>query len=190
MMRRLLLVRHAPTRATLSQAFPTDEPLTLAGRHAAADLARRLPDGAHTLTSPALRCRETAAAAGLEVDIDERLAECDFGSWAGLTLAEVNAADPGDVAAWITDPAARPHGGESLRALADRVAAWLADQQADTTVAITHGGVIRTAVTNLLGHPLSAAWQVGAEPLSITELVWDDHAWHLVPNDPLASGRQ
>lgn len=189
-MNRLLLVRHGPTQASVRRAFPTDESLTPAGLTAAAELSRRLPDGAHIVTSPALRCRETAAAAGLTPDVDERLAECDFGSWAGLTLAEASARDPAGVTAWITDPGARPHSGESLSALVDRVTAWLADQHADATVAITHGGVIRAAVTSLLGHPLSAAWQISAAPLSITELVREDRAWHLVANHPPATGRE
>ena len=41
-MRRLLLVRHAPTSATRGHAFPTDEPLDDRGRVAAAALGAAL----------------------------------------------------------------------------------------------------------------------------------------------------
>jgi broad specificity phosphatase PhoE len=157
-MRRLLLVRHAPTPATRASAFPADEPLDDAGRAAVADLAKALPGRHATLCSPARRCRETAGAAGLKKPKDEpRIAECDFGSWAGRTLADVHEADPDASIAWMRDPDAAPHGGESLRTFAGRIAAWL-DEQADRTgpaVAITHAGVVKSAVIHALGGSMS-----------------------------------
>ena len=58
------------------------------------------------LCSPALRCVQTAAAAGLSPPrVEPLLAECDFGAWAGRSLADVHEADAG---AWMTDPAAAP----------------------------------------------------------------------------------
>jgi broad specificity phosphatase PhoE len=115
--------------------------------------------------------------------VDEpALAECDFGRWRGRTLAEVHAADPEGVAAWMNDPRSRPHGGESLSELADRVALWL-DQQAElngTAVAITHGGPVRAAVVRALGAPLDAFWRLDAAPLAITELHSNDGRWRLV----------
>ena len=65
-MRRLFLVRHAPTAATRSYAFPADEPLDERALTAAAELS--LPARAEVVSSPARRCRETAEAAGLAVD--------------------------------------------------------------------------------------------------------------------------
>jgi broad specificity phosphatase PhoE len=172
-MRRLLLVRHAPTPATRASAFPTDEPLDDAGRAAAPDLAKALPGRHETVSSPALRCRETAAAAGLSDPHDEpRIAECDFGAWAGRTFADVHEAHPEAATAWMRDADAAPHGGESLRTFAGRIAAWL-DDQADLTgraVAITHAGVVKSAVIHALGAPLDAFWRIDVAPLSITEL--------------------
>jgi broad specificity phosphatase PhoE len=65
----LLLVRHAPTAATRSGTFGLDEPIAPEARTGAADLARHFPVTGATLTSPALRCRQTAAAAGLDAVI-------------------------------------------------------------------------------------------------------------------------
>jgi broad specificity phosphatase PhoE len=178
--RRLLLVRHAPTRATRSFAFPVDEALDDRGRSAAASLS--LPARLEVLCSPALRCRETAQAAGLEPHaLDPRLAECDFGSWAGRTLEDVSAADPAGVGAWMADPGACPHGGESLTVFFQRVAAWL-DEQASLdggAVAITHGGVIKAAVVHALRAPVAAFWQIDAAPLALTELHAHDGRWTL-----------
>ena len=147
-MRRLLLVRHASTTAVHRAAFPVDEPLDAAGLAAASALAGGLGAG-EALCSPALRARATAAAAGLDARPVPALAECDFGTWAGRTLAGVWEAEPAAVEAWMTDPAAAPHGGESLTAFLERVAAWLDAQAAldGRAVAVTHGGVIKAAVT-------------------------------------------
>jgi broad specificity phosphatase PhoE len=181
-MRRLLLVRHAATRATRSFAFPVDESLDDRGRSSAASLAAAIPAGFEVLCSPALRCLQTAQAAGREPSaLDPRVAECDFGRWAGRTLEDISATDPAGVGAWMTDPDASPHGGESLTAFAARVGAWL-DQQATIdggAVAITHGGVVKAAVVHALGAPISAFWRIDAAPLSITELHAHDGRWTL-----------
>jgi broad specificity phosphatase PhoE len=129
-----------------------------------------------------MRCRETAQAAGREPSsLDPRLAECDFGRWAGRSLEDVSATDPDGVGAWMTDPDASPHGGESLTAFAARVGAWL-DQQAmidGGAVAITHGGVVKAAVVHALGAPISAFWRIDAAPLTVTELHAHDGRWTL-----------
>jgi broad specificity phosphatase PhoE len=180
--RRLLLVRHAPTSATRAAAFPADESLDERGRSQAAALRARLPSRCEVLCSPARRCVETADAAGLAAPrLEPSLAECDFGAWAGRSLAEVHAADPVSAGAWMSDPAASPHGGESLAALATRVACWLDDQarRDGPAVAITHGGVVKAAVVQALGAPLDAFWRIDCAPLSITELHAHDGRWTL-----------
>lgn len=179
-MRRLLLIRHASTSATRAAGFPADEPLDARGRAEAALLASALPAHSEAQSSPARRCRETAAAAGFaDPSIVDALAECDFGAWAGRTLADVAAASPADVAAWMEDADARPHGGESLTAFAARVAGWL-DGEASRdgrAVAFAHGGVVKAALVHALGAPLSAFWRIDVAPLSLTELHAHDGRW-------------
>ena len=176
-MRRLLLVRHASTAAVRAAAFGADEDLDGSGVAAAARLAARLPRG-DVLISPARRAAQTAA--GLTVSaVEPALAECDFGAWAGRPLAELAAEDPAAVQAWMTDPDAAPHGGESLTALLARVRAWLEEQAAldGTAIAITHGGVVKAAVVAALDAPPSAFWRVDVSPLAITELHAHDGRW-------------
>jgi broad specificity phosphatase PhoE len=187
-MRRLLLVRHAPTDATRQSAFPRDEPLDQRARREAARLAARLPQRCEAVTSPARRCRETALAAGLDPTPEPALAECDFGSWAGRSLADVDAADPAGARAWMTDPGSAPHGGESLTDFARRVAAWL-DGQAQregSAVAVTHAGVVKGALVHALGAPIQSFWRIDVLPLAITELHSHDGRWTISRvNDPL-----
>ena len=178
-MRSLVLVRHAPTSATRASAFPADEALDERGRAQAAGLAAALPRHGAAITSPARRCRETAEAAGLAATVDEAIAACDFGSWSGRTLADVNAGDPEAVRSWMLDPGAAPHGGESLALFATRIARWL-DAQAEADgrlVAITHGEVVKAAVVHALGAPLLAFWRIDVAPLAFTELHAHGDRW-------------
>lgn len=173
-MRRLLLVRHGSTAAVRAAAFGSDEPLDDAGREGAARLRARLPRG-EVLVSPARRALETAADLGPHLVVPE-LAECDFGTWAGVTLADVA---PHDLGAWMSDPDATPHGGESLTAVLARVATWLDEQSKldGTAIAVTHGGVVKAALVHALDAPPSAFWRVDVSPLSITELHAHDGRW-------------
>jgi broad specificity phosphatase PhoE len=173
----LLLVRHAPTAATRASTFPLDEPLDERGAAAAALLGAALPPRCAALTSPALRCRQTAEAAGLrDPRVEPALAECDLGTWGGRTLADVHEAEG---LGWIGDPESCAHGGESLVAFAARVSRWL-DGQArleGRAVAVTHAGVVKAAVVHALRAPLAAFWQVDVAPLGITELHAHDGRW-------------
>jgi broad specificity phosphatase PhoE len=176
----LLLVRHAPTAATKRTAFPADEPLDADARAAASRVLKgRFPADALVISSPALRAKQTAAAAGFEPEIEPQLSECDFGAWAGRTLAEVHAEDPEAAVGWMTDPHAAPHRGESLAGFSARVKAWLEAQATaeGTALVITHAGVIAAAVSHALQAPLDAVWRIKPAPLSRTELVFVDGAW-------------
>jgi broad specificity phosphatase PhoE len=176
--RRLLLVRHASTGAVRAAAFGADEPLDTGGRSAAAALAARLPRADEVLVSASLRARETASLAGLEAT-GEAPGECDFGRWAGRRLSELAESEPDGVRAWMTDPDAAPHGGESLSSVLERVREWLAEQAAGerTAIAITHAGVVKAAVVIALDAPAPAFWRIDVAPASITELHAHDGRW-------------
>lgn len=180
---RLFLLRHGTTAAVRGAAFPTDEPLDDRGRAEARALAPHLPSGATVVRSPARRCAETAAELGHpDAAEDPGLREAGFGAWAGRSVADLHAEDPAPVVAWMTDPAfAPPGGGESLEALVARVGAWLdAHAEADAPlVAVTHGGVVRAAITAALGAPAAAAWRIDVAPGSLTELHAHDGRWRL-----------
>lgn len=176
-MGRLLLVRHGPTACTRRAAFPTEEPLDEGGRRDS-QLLRDVLKGCDAMfCSPAVRAYQTAAAACLDAECDRDLAECDFGSWSGLTLDQVNERDPEGLRSWFVRPDAAPHGGESQTEMAERVRAFLARAGHGTTVAVTHGGVIKTALLELLGAPFSSFWRIDIAPLSVTELRRHDGTW-------------
>jgi broad specificity phosphatase PhoE len=176
---RLILIRHAPSEATRRSAFPLDEPLDARALEAARALRPRLDRADVAWTGPAARARQTAGALGLDPTVAPELDECDFGAWRGRTLAELDTEDPVAVAAWIEDPAAAPHGGESLLALLDRVGGWLEARSGDgaRTVAVTHAGVIRAALVHALDAPVQAFWRFDIAPLSRTVLHAHEGRW-------------
>jgi len=181
-LKRLILVRHAPTAATRAAAFPLDERPDPPALAMAERLSEAVPRPAEACCSPAVRCIETARASGLDPRPVDELAECDFGEWGGRSLAEVWAEDPDGAESWITDPEARPHGGESLTAFAARVRSWLGSQAGGEgcTFAVTHGGVVKAAIVEALGAPLQAFWRIDVAPLTLTELHAHDGRWSLV----------
>lgn len=186
----MLLIRHASTYAVRQAAFPLDEPLDEGGRVAAAALTGRLGAG-EALCSPARRARDTARALGLDAEPVAELRECAFGTWAGRTLAEISDESPDAARSWMLDPTACPHGGESLAELIDRVGSWLDAQRrlGGRAVAVTHGGVVKAAVTAALGAPASAFWRVDVAPLTVTELHANERGWTVTrANAALAPG--
>lgn len=169
-MDRLLLVRHGPTPSTRAAAFPSDESLDGDGLRDARSLREVLACADAAFCSPALRARQTAEAAGLAAKEEPDLAECDFGDWATLTLTQVHERDSEGLKAWFEDPYSAPHRGESQACMLERVRRFLSGVGKGTTVAITHGGVVKSAVVDILGAPFSSFWRIDIGPSSITEI--------------------
>jgi broad specificity phosphatase PhoE len=170
---RLMLVTHASTVAT--GRFPGDEPLDSRGRAMTAGRTLRRFDGIRR--GPERRCAETAALLGVDAVPDLALADLDLGEWRGRTPADVEA----DLASWLTDPAAVPHGGEPVSALLERVADWLAGLPGPRSrlAAITHPAVVRAAVLYALGAPPACFWRLDAGPLTQTWLTRENGRWQV-----------
>lgn len=192
---RVVLICHGATEATRRVQFPLDEPLEPRAREAAEAtgpaLAVRLHRDTVAFTGPTRRCRQTARALGLDATEHAGLDDWALGRWAGLALDQVPA---GDMQAWLNDPQAAPHGGESLAELRHRVEDWLNDTGAPThRAAITHPAVIRAATVLGLSAPTNVFWRIDVEPLAVIELRGRDGQWSLrlrpEPPNPLVVGR-
>ncbi|MEA1648999.1 histidine phosphatase family protein [Nitrospirillum sp. BR 11164] len=177
---RLTLLAHAPTRAQRDAVFPRpDEGAEDAGLAQAALLAevRALRKVDRLWMAPETRTRQTAATLADALDVeaheDTALSDLDVGAWQGRSLAELSAHEADAVGAWLSDPEAKPHGGESLAQLRDRVVAWLGHAAREGhTLAVTHPAVIRMAVGLVLDAPPAAFWRLDITPLSLTDLRW------------------
>jgi alpha-ribazole phosphatase len=127
-------------------------------------------------TSPLRRCREVAAElarlSGAALQIDQRLAEIDFGEWEGFAWGEIEQCHPSGFRAWISGwRVEAPPGGETLHAFETRVWAWLkefcARGQMDSAAIIAHAGVIRAL--RVLGAGIT--WDEALSE-SVPHLVW------------------
>ena len=176
----LVLARHSITAhsaAGRNLGRGTDPPLAEAGVGLAVELGTaiaselgELPhDELRLLTSPAQRCRQTAAAVADAlavprdaVEAEDALIEIDYGAWDGLTADECRARDPQLRAAWEADPyLTRCPGGESGHDVARRssavlepLEAWLADDRARCAIVIAHNHVNRVHLCGLFGWPM------------------------------------
>ena len=178
---RLKLVCHAPTSAVRTSAFPADEPVDALGMQKLAGFSGRLGHVDRCWTSPALRAVQTAAALHLDAVVEPLLRDCNYGTWAGRTLEDMQAYEPEAVAEWLGDPEAAPHGGESIADLLRRVAAWL-DVQSRTegkVVAVTHAAVIRAAVIHAIKATPLSFWRIDITPLSVSMLSGSHGRWTL-----------
>lgn len=171
----LVIVRHGRTDHNAAGLLlgRIDPPLDALGRRQAAALAAAVGPVDRVISSPLQRARETAAAFGVDVEIDDRWIEVDYGTYDGMPLGEV----PSEAwAAWRSDPDFAPEGGESLRDLGVRVADALDDlashaSAADrTTVIVTHVSPIKAAVCWALGSDELTAWRLWVAPASITRI--------------------
>ncbi|MFI7609895.1 histidine phosphatase family protein [Nonomuraea terrae] len=163
----LVLVRHGETvwHAENRYAGSSEVELTPRG-HEQADLLAGWAAGAgltavwaSTLSRAKITAAASAAKAGVELRVDARLRELDFGEGEGLTSAEMKARFPEARAAFEADPAANPlPGGEDPHAAAERFAAALYDIHAahptGRVLVVAHTTAIRLALCRLIGVPL------------------------------------
>ena len=178
---RLILICHGSTSAVRQAAFPADEPLDDRDRTRAAEFAGHLPSVDQCWTSPELRTQQTAEALRLKASVQPALRECDYGRWAGSTLAEIAAREPDAVNSWLRDPSAAPHGGETILDLMRRVATWLADEQAQDRrcIGVAHSTIIRAAIVHVMQAPPQSFWRIDIGPLTVTRLSGADGRWNL-----------
>ena len=190
---RVMLVSPAMNAALREARFAGDAPLDDSGLRHARSAAGTLPFADRTVHGPSRRCTLTADALGVRSSAEPALREWELGRWAGAWLDEVSASEPEAVAAWLADPAAAPHGGESLLDLCARVGTWLDSLALDgdspgRVLAVVEPAVVRAAVVRALELPPQAFWRIDVAPLALTDLSGRAGRWNLRCGRPLAPG--
>lgn len=154
----IALLRHGETQWNRAKRYQgqQDSPLTLTGIGQIRAIARSLlphlsdPNRYRLWSSPLVRTRQSISIfceelgfAYDQVIFDDRLMERAFGRWEGLTMTEIAARYPDDIAMEKADRwgFAIPGGGESFAAVADRLQDWLQDVSASGSIIVmAHGG--------------------------------------------------
>jgi probable phosphomutase (TIGR03848 family) len=181
----VILLRHgrstsntAHTLAGRSEGVELDDK----GRQQATDLVDRLgelPIRA-VVSSPLLRCRQTveplASALAVEVSVDDRLAEVDYGEWTGRKLGDL-VSEPLWAVVQAHPSAAVFPGGEGLAEVQTRAVAAVREHDAALAeqhggdalwLACTHGDVIKAVVADALGVHLDGFQRISADPASVS----------------------
>jgi probable phosphoglycerate mutase len=174
----IALVRHGQTQPNREGLLlgRSDPPLTDTGRAQAEDLAAEFRGAPieRVVSSPLDRARATAemiaATRGIAVEVDERLIELDYGAWEGQPLSAL----PRELLAeWRVDPRFAPPGGESLRAVGERVASFCDNElrhASALTVAVSHVSPIKAAVAWALNAGDELAWRMRLDVASVTRI--------------------
>jgi broad specificity phosphatase PhoE/ribonuclease HI len=179
----VLLLRHGATDHSPQHRFSgrNDLALSAAGRAQAAAAAQRLArtdDLAAVVTSPLRRARETAEAVAAEVgvplEIEDGLAEADFGVFEGLTAAEAQERYPAEFGLWHTAPDVAPPGGEAFPEVARRVRrardAVISRHADRAVVLVTHVTPIKTLVRLALDAPAAALYRMHLDVGSLSRI--------------------
>jgi len=198
----VVLVRHGRTTANAtgvlagrSAGVRLDEVGTGQAQRTAARLA--VVPLAAVVSSPLVRCRQTAAAvlaaqqeafdaaprrgrgarpAPPELELDKGLLECDYGEWQGRPLKEL-AKEKLWSAVQRTPSSVTFPGGESMREMQARgvdavrrhdAAVEAAHGPDATWVAVSHGDIIKSILAEALGSHLDLFQRVHVDPASVS----------------------
>ncbi len=170
----IFLFRHGETAWSLSgqHTSRTDLPLTEHGRVLAAQLGSRLAGHrfALVLSSPMQRALETCRLAGYTPEPEPNLQEWGYGSYEGLTSAEIHKTSP-DWTIWT----GTPPGGESAQqvgARADRVIERALSAHGDVAL-FGHGHMLRVLGARWLKLDPTAGGLFALDTGTISVLGWE-----------------
>lgn len=160
---RIYLLRHGACEGGQIFRGRTDSALTTEGEAQMQRQLARLPALDRVISSPLARAAGSAQRycelAQLPLCLEPAFAEIDFGHWEGRPVAEVQAESPAAVQNFWRDPLTHsPPGGETLTDFQARVRTgwqhWLAQGRGQRQLIVSHGGVIRLILAELLAMPL------------------------------------
>lgn len=183
--KRLTLIRHASTIENEQHRYigSTDSSLSASGKQDAKRLALLLAGQIFERIwhSPMLRAKQTLAAlADIADDLHElpELREIDFGHWEGRTYEELQQDARAEVEQWNREGEDFSFpGGESIasfRQRIDQVVRQVADDDSESLLIVTHGGVIRHLICRLLGLPIRQSFAFRISPASVTTIEMQD----------------
>ena len=131
------------------------------------------------ISSPLIRCAafadELAGRLERPLQIVQAFSEIGFGIWEGRSVAEVHDTDPLALGQFWRDPVAHPiPGGEPVVDFDRRIhLAWTAlleEYRGRHVLLVTHGGVIRMVLRQLLEIPVRRIWRMEAPFASLSRI--------------------
>ena len=180
----LLLIRHGRTAANAEGILAGRTPgvvLDEVGRDTTKALAIRLKEVkvAQVVVSPLERTQETAGLlfdASMPTALEDRLLECDYGTWQGMKLSELMTNELWPIVQQRPDEMIFPD-GEAMNDMAARASSamreWdaklVAEHGSDVVwVAVSHGDIIKAICADAMGLPLRKFQTLMIDPASVS----------------------
>lgn len=168
------LLRHGDVAAGTKLLGKTDEPLsTLGWQQVRSTIDNKEISWNKVISSPLQRCsafaHEVANRLSLPLSMDSNFEEMDFGQWDGQLYADLYSGDDIEqLLQFMQEPkSTTPPEGETYIEFEMRViTAWqelltsLHEQQIQHCLLVTHGGVIRTILSHVLGFPSTNIFRI------------------------------
>jgi broad specificity phosphatase PhoE len=176
MAERLVLVAHGATSGTRDLVFGDRTDLLDPG--AVEAITGRV---ATWSCGPEPACVATAMELNGEAEVLPALAGLNAGDWAGRSFGEVAVEDFEGLQAWLADPEATPHGGESLTDLVRRVGTFCDRHHwaPGRNVAVVAPLVARSLVVHALGVGAEALFRIDLAPQGQVGLSRHAGRWQL-----------
>ncbi|UKJ06290.1 alpha-ribazole phosphatase [Solitalea lacus] len=141
-------------------------------------LSLLLPQNKTLYSSPLKRCKTLASHLTNQVLFDDRLMEMNFGDW---ELQDWNNINQAELNPWMEDFVnIQVPNGESFVQLHGRTVDFineLINNQEKQIVIITHAGVIRSWLCEVLGIPLKNAFKLAIDYGSVSKLSFNYNHW-------------
>ena len=146
-----------------------DDPLSDKGWQQMWSAVDAYPPWNLVISSPLQRCLAFAEAYAerhrLNTEVDDRLREVGFGHWEGNSSQQILARDPEAIRNFYRDPIKhRPDGAEELSHFQHRVLNSiqhiLQTHQEKNILVVAHAGVIRAAITGIMGADAASMYRI------------------------------
>lgn len=163
------LLRHGEVEGGRKYRGQLDDPLSERGWEQLRTTTNKKQDWQHIITSPLKRCatfaEELANNHALPLHSEAEFKEISFGLWEGKTADELLASEPSAIKQYWNDPiTTTPPQGEGLLAFEKRIIdGWnnmLLEFQGRHILLISHAGVMRIILCNVLNIPLASLFKL------------------------------
>jgi probable phosphoglycerate mutase len=186
-MMKFILIRHGETAWNKEERFrgrkniPLNASGILQAKLAADFLGRYKIDLIYS--SPMQRALQTAneirRGRDIEINIDEGIADMDFGQWEGMKVSEVKKKYPELFAIWLSAPhQCQIPGGENFQMVLERslktVDRIIGLRDVETVLIVTHRVVTMLLLCHYLGLDLARFWDIRQDPTSINIISFKD----------------
>jgi alpha-ribazole phosphatase len=187
------LVRHGEVAGGSCFRGSKDDPLTTNGRKSMESTLRKLAPWDKIITSPLIRCHKVASTIAKQYSIplmvEEGFSEICFGEWEGKTAKQIMESDSEALKLFWQNPDKHsPPGGEKTAEFKKRVMInWGEQTEANNgshKLLITHGGVIRAILADILGLSLAGSFALDVPLASVSRvhLKADEHGQNVTPH--------